>query len=369
VGPLTRARGRLRRSAVLTTSVAVLAAVLAAVLPMAPASAETAAQARAAARSAAAEVARLQPQVAAAEQAYERVLEQLATEVTTSISVDEQAGVARELAQAADRDRRRRVRALYISGGGAAVMASVLSAEDPRDLLTRLDSVRRVVRADEGAAKRAAQLASAVRADADRRLAQAERTTTTASDVAAAQRRLLSLVAAAEARLAALSARAARLVEAEAAARALAAAKLAAQRAGLAAAARASARGIPPEFQALYRAAAATCSGLDWHVLAAIGQVESGHGRNTGPSSAGAQGPMQFLPSTFRGYAVDGDQDGDKDIWDPADAIFSAARYLCANGAGRAASLPRAIWHYNHADWYVQMVLRIAGQLAQRYPG
>jgi membrane-bound lytic murein transglycosylase B len=76
-------------------------------------------------------------------------------------------------------------------------------------------------------------------------------------------------------------------------------------------------------------------------------------------------GPMQFLPSTFAHYAVDGDQDGTADIMNPYDAIFSAARYLCANGAGRGPqALANAIWHYNHADWYVQMVLTLSRQYA-----
>ncbi|WP_345713702.1 lytic transglycosylase domain-containing protein, partial [Kineococcus glutinatus] len=84
----------------------------------------------------------------------------------------------------------------------------------------------------------------------------------------------------------------------------------------------------------------------------------------TGPSSAGAQGPMQFMPATFRAYAVDGDGDGTTDVWNPADAVHTAARYLCANGGGgdRAAEA-RALWHYNHADWYVQMVQRIADEM------
>ena len=104
-----------------------------------------------------------------------------------------------------------------------------------------------------------------------------------------------------------------------------------------------------------------------WTILAAIGQVESGHGRNASTSYAGAQGPMQFMPATFAAYAVDGDRDGDKDIMDPADAIFSAAHYLCANGGGHGASgLHNAIWHYNHAEWYVALVLKLAGQLAEK---
>ena len=61
--------------------------------------------------------------------------------------------------------------------------------------------------------------------------------------------------------------------------------------------------------------------------------------------------------------------DGDRDIMDPADAVFWAANYLCRNGAGRGAeAMARAIWHYNHADWYVQLVLKLAGQYAERDP-
>jgi membrane-bound lytic murein transglycosylase B len=77
---------------------------------------------------------------------------------------------------------------------------------------------------------------------------------------------------------------------------------------------------------------------------------------------------MQFMPSTFAGYAVDGNGDGVTDIWSPADSIYTAARYLCANGAGTASKLYTAIWHYNHADWYVQMVLGVAADLRVKYP-
>jgi hypothetical protein len=118
----------------------------------------------------------------------------------------------------------------------------------------------------------------------------------------------------------------------------------------------------------LYQQAARTCPGLSWSVLAAIGQIESGHGRNTGPSTAGALGPMQFMPATWRGYGVDGDRDGQADIMNPYDAVPSAARLLCANGAGRGGrQLYNAIWHYNHADWYVRQVLDLAKAYAQRY--
>ncbi|WP_233511062.1 lytic transglycosylase domain-containing protein [Actinomadura craniellae] len=118
----------------------------------------------------------------------------------------------------------------------------------------------------------------------------------------------------------------------------------------------------------LYRKAAATCRGLSWTVLAAIGQIESDHGRNAGRSSAGALGPMQFMPATWQAYGVDGDGDGRADIMNPYDAVPSAARYLCATGAGAGGrQLYQAIWHYNHADWYVQKVLALARAYATRY--
>src|SRR3954468_20795286 len=118
---------------------------------------------------------------------------------------------------------------------------------------------------------------------------------------------------------------------------------------------------IPAGYLRLYRAAASTCRGLPWTVLAAIGTVETGNGANTSTSSKGAMGPMQFLPSTFAAYAVDGDGDGVANIQDPADAIYSAARYLCAWGAGLGGQwLYAAIFAYNHADWYVREVIRLA---------
>jgi len=113
----------------------------------------------------------------------------------------------------------------------------------------------------------------------------------------------------------------------------------------------------------LYMSGATQCPGLSWTVLAAIGQVESGHGRNNGPSSAGAVGPMQFLPSTFALYAVDGDRDGRTSPWDAYDAVPAAARLLCAAGAGQGgAGLQRAVFAYNHAQWYVDEVLALAAR-------
>jgi murein DD-endopeptidase MepM/ murein hydrolase activator NlpD len=101
--------------------------------------------------------------------------------------------------------------------------------------------------------------------------------------------------------------------------------------------------------------------GVPWNVLAAINKIESNFGRNMGPSSAGAIGWMQFMPSTWERWGTDADANGYADPWNPVDAIYSAARYLAASGG--ATDIRRAVFSYNHADWYVNQVL----QLAQLY--
>jgi murein DD-endopeptidase MepM/ murein hydrolase activator NlpD len=97
---------------------------------------------------------------------------------------------------------------------------------------------------------------------------------------------------------------------------------------------------------------------IPWQVLAAINKVESNFGRNMGPSSAGAIGWMQFMPSTWVRWGVDANGDGIADPWNPTDAVFSAARYLAA--AGGSTDLYRGVYAYNHADWYVREVLSLA---------
>jgi len=134
--------------------------------------------------------------------------------------------------------------------------------------------------------------------------------------------------------------------------------------------------GIPDEMLRLYVAAARTCPGLSWTVPAAVGKIETDHARSTlpgvasGTNHAGAAGPMQFLLSTwggqakiktgsaFTGYATDGDGDGWADIYNAADAIHAAVKYLCASGA--PADLRKALWAYNHSDAYVNSVLNAA---------
>ena len=121
--------------------------------------------------------------------------------------------------------------------------------------------------------------------------------------------------------------------------------------------------------QLFQESAARYCPKLSWTVLAAIGQIESADGTNVGPSPAGALGPMQFLPSTWAVWGIDGfGQTGPPDIMNPYDAVPSAARLLCADGATAGGSaLSSAIFDYNHADWYVNEVLALAREYAADY--
>jgi hypothetical protein len=128
--------------------------------------------------------------------------------------------------------------------------------------------------------------------------------------------------------------------------------------------------GRPANWLQLYQDSAALyCPGLSWTVLAAIGEIESGNGTNDGPSSAGALGPMQFMPATWAAWGIEGfGQTEAPDIMDPLDAVPSAARMLCADGAvSGGTGLPDAIWDYNHADWYVTEVLQLAAEYAHDY--
>ena len=117
---------------------------------------------------------------------------------------------------------------------------------------------------------------------------------------------------------------------------------------------------IPANVKSLYRAAAARYK-VPWTLLAGVGMEETAHGRNNATSSAGAQGFMQFMPSTFTRYGVDGDHDGRTSIRSDADSIFAAANYLTASGVTKGADgVRRALFAYNHADWYVNDVLTYA---------
>ena len=121
-------------------------------------------------------------------------------------------------------------------------------------------------------------------------------------------------------------------------------------------------RDIPAAYLRTYQAAGGA-AGLDWAYIAAIGKIESDHGRSGRPGvSSGVNflgccaGPMQFYvigPSggTWGAYGVDGDNDGKKDVYDPDDAIPAAADLLKANGA--PGDWPKAIFGYNHSPKYV----------------
>jgi cell wall-associated NlpC family hydrolase len=134
---------------------------------------------------------------------------------------------------------------------------------------------------------------------------------------------------------------------------------------------------IPPAYLALYQRAADTCPGLPWPVLAGIGKIETNHGRSalpgvtSGANFAGAAGPMQMgigvgaAGDAFWRFAVDGNADGRKSPYDPADAIPSAANYLCSALRQNGGDVSRAIFSYNHAQWYVDKVLAIASGYAQ----
>src|SRR3954454_8552164 len=125
---------------------------------------------------------------------------------------------------------------------------------------------------------------------------------------------------------------------------------------------------IPGNYLGWIRAAAPRY-GLDWTVIAGIYSIESDFGRldapgvRTGENFAGAGGPGQFLAATWERYGVDGDNDGVKDRYDPADAVPATANLLRQNGA--PADYGRAIFAYNHAGWYVAEVL----SRAARYRG
>ena len=110
---------------------------------------------------------------------------------------------------------------------------------------------------------------------------------------------------------------------------------------------------------------AASKYGIDWKILEAVWEVESGKSWDRPVKSyAGATGPMQFMPSTFRGYAQDGNGDGKTDITSAQDAVYSAANMLAQRGAA-SGDVDQALFAYNHAQWYVNKVKKVADSIVE----
>jgi hypothetical protein len=339
--------------------------VLASAPPLTSARADTTAQASANVQTVLAKVHALQAKVKAAEANYSRAFTAVADSVNYSISLDRSSAASASHAAAAQATLVARVRGLYESGGQLAAEAALLTDGNLTAVSDRSEFAHRAV-AVEVASVHAASVASVHAASAARLAVKREhRKITTERTVGVAATRVQRLLLKQQTLLQQANKHLAAVRAAEAA--------LAAQTAtfsSITSSAIAALHILPPsaEYLALYKAAAPTCPGLSWTVLAAIGQVESGHGRNTSTSSAGATGPMQFMPGTFAAYAVDGDHDGTALISDPADAIYTAAHYLCANGAAHGpGALAGAILHYNHAIWYEQMVMKLAGMYGAQY--
>lgn len=129
--------------------------------------------------------------------------------------------------------------------------------------------------------------------------------------------------------------------------------------------------GIPQRYLHIYQHAAREY-GLQWNILAAVGQIESDHGRSPlpgvkqGVNGAGAAGPAQFLGSTWARFGVDVHGSGRPNPYDPADAITSMAAYLKAQGAPQ--DWRQALYSYNHSWGYVDAVLSLSRRLAAKIP-
>jgi Transglycosylase SLT domain len=351
---------RRRRYASVATALAFVAATFAICVP---AEADTLSQATVQARHLAVQISQLQPQVDVALAAYDTALAGLGQAVSSGVAAGR---VYANLQQQADdlvNQQDTHIAALYETGGSLALYITALRSGDPADLHS-LPYLKGVVTSDAARAASALRVAAAAKATLVATQAHIDNGLSNADAVNQRLADLQGILAQQQALLDEASSRARNLQALRDAAVALAASRLAAAEASAQTAQAADTYPIPPLYRALYQRAAQICPGLSWTVLAAIGQVETHHGSGGMVSSAGALGPMQFLPPTFVEYARDGDRDGKANIMDPADAIYTAAAYLCANGAGAGGqSLATAIWNYNHADWYVQLVLALSAKI------
>ena len=352
-----------------------------AVAAMPRADADTVAQAQAASRQAKAQARAAAARVDALIDRYNQAsgqvsggVQELSQAFRSAASADLNGAEAAERDRRAQATQRRQVLDVYVAGGTAGLVASVLGADSADDALWRASTAGRVMGSVLAQARSTADVAAGAAELADRRAAVADAATrqqaVALESLQHQQRAAAAALQQAEQTLAALSSKARKAKVAVAAARRIAAAEAAARAAQSTAAGTVTAIGIPPAYLADYRAAASTCRGMSWTLLAAVGQVESGHGRNVGPSSAGAIGPMQFMPATFASYAVDGDRNGVRDPWDPEDSIPTAAPFLCvlcAHGGG-ADGIQRALFGYNHAQWYVDLVLAAQAAIISAHP-
>jgi len=298
--------------------------------------------------------------------ARDEAMTALASSVQQSVASDAAAQDSRRLAADALGRHARTVRAFYRGGGQVGVYASVLGAGSLEEALQRTVMASRVLRWTASGAAERDRAAQRAELDADRAAQEATERVVTVADVLAASEEIERTLLEAQQELDRLSAEANRLEVVEEARRRLAAARAraAVSSSTLGRTLPTTAVPVPPAYLALYQHAAGRCPGMRWTLLAAVGQVESRHGRVNGPSSAGAIGPMQFMPRTFEAYGVDGDGDGLADPWNPPDAIHSAAVYLCMNGGGGSdAQVRRALLRYNNAQWYVDLVLGVEANL------
>lgn len=126
-----------------------------------------------------------------------------------------------------------------------------------------------------------------------------------------------------------------------------------------------SVSGIPKEYMTYYLDAEKKYN-IPWHILCAIHDIETNFSTiSPMVSSKGALGHMQFMPKTWEDFGIDADQDGKADPFSLADAIASAANYLSVHGFNKD---PRkAIWHYNHADWYINEVMQTSEKYKASY--
>jgi membrane-bound lytic murein transglycosylase B len=334
----------------------------------------TAAEAQAEADAAARRVAELTDRYTQVSAQAASTAAELAAAFAEVAAADRAVQVTRERLQAARDLQATQTRSLYAVGGDLGVVMTVLVSDSPEDALwwaqisPQVESS--VTSATDRAVLAADRAALAATDRAEERSQEAARLSALTGKLRDQRAEAESLLVRAEVEVRRLRNRAGALAAAEEQERRLAEARAAAARARLASGG-VGALAIPHDYLAVYQQAATTCPGMDWPLLAAVGQVESGHGRNTGPSSAGAIGPMQFMPATFAAYAVDGNGDGVRDAWDYRDAIYTAAAYLCRSGArgGTPEGIHRALLAYNHAEWYVDLVLGARASIAAAQAG